>query len=97
MPSYARRSGPVPFVAKIKERSLATPETSPIEEVRPLWTTKEIGAYLVKSKNALSEFLNKTPTFPAFKIGSEWRADPEEVREWVRRQRVHTTETEAAG
>jgi hypothetical protein len=61
--------------------------------VEPLWTTKELSTYLGKSKNALSEFLNRGSDFPAFKIGSEWRADPEEVKAWVRRQRAKDAET----
>ena len=79
------KSGPVSFAARLK---LATPEKTAPLPVEPLWTTKELGAYLGKGKNALSEFLNRAVGFPAFKIGSEWRAEPEEVKAWVRRQRV---------
>jgi hypothetical protein len=79
-----QKAGPVSFAARMKP---TTPErtSAPVE---PLWTTKELGTYLRKGKNALSEFLNTASDFPAFKIGSEWRADPEEVKAWVRRQRV---------
>jgi hypothetical protein len=78
------KSGPVSLAARLKP---ATPEKTQAP-VEPLWTTKELGAYLGKGKNALSEFLNRAQDFPAFKIGSEWRADPEEIKAWVRRQRV---------
>ena len=78
------KSGPVSFAARLKP---TTPERT-LTPVEPLWTSKQLGAYLGKGKNALSEFLNRAMDFPAFKIGSEWRADPEEIKAWVRRQRI---------
>jgi hypothetical protein len=90
--SIKRKSGPVSFAARVTKGPVklqtSTAALTPAVDVEPLWTTKELGRYLQKSKNTLSDFLNRTSGFLAFKIGSEWRADPEEVKAWVRRQRV---------
>lgn len=85
--SIKSRRGPIPLVARFKVAPENIQEAATVA-IQALWTSRGLRTYLVKSVNGLSDFLNNNEDFPAFKVGAEWRADPDEVKAWVRRQRV---------
>lgn len=95
MSSPIKKTGPVSFAAKVKssrKRKTDDADSARVEAVEPLWTSRELARYLgTTGKNGLTEFLKRTPDFPAFKIGSEWRADPAAVRGWVQRRTLKAT------
>lgn len=51
-----------------------------------LWTPQEVRQYLKISYRQFLKFTATDPTFPAHKIGGQWRIDPDELKAWVAAQ-----------
>jgi excisionase family DNA binding protein len=56
-----------------------------------LMTVKEVAALLRVSPQTLYKMLEQG-TIPAVKVGSQWRFDRDEVREWIRNGRSRSSE-----
>ena len=53
-----------------------------------LWTPQEVCGYLKISYRQFLKFTTTDPTFPARKIGGQWRMDPDELKAWVSEQQT---------
>src|SRR6266496_2440555 len=53
-----------------------------------LITVKEVANYLVVTERTVYRLI-KDPTFPAFKVGGQWRFKMEMIDDWMRRDRAH--------
>src|SRR6266496_2628849 len=53
-----------------------------------LLTVKEVATYLVVTERTVYRLI-KDPTFPAFKVGGQWRFKMEMIDDWMRRDRAH--------
>lgn len=53
-----------------------------------LWTPQEACQYLKISYRQFLKFTATDPTFPACKIGGQWRIDPDELKRWVSEQQT---------
>lgn len=54
--------------------------------MKPLLKSAEIMDYLDIGRRKFQELVNEDNTFPARKLGGEWRVDPDELKEWFRNQ-----------
>ena len=52
-----------------------------------LITVKEVANYLVVTERTVYRLI-KDPTFPAFKVGGQWRFKMELIDDWMRRDRA---------
>lgn len=55
-------------------------------------TVKEVAALLRVSPQTLYKMLEHR-SIPAVKVGSQWRFDRDQIREWIRRQSEGSSET----
>ncbi len=53
-----------------------------------LWTPQEVCKHLKISYRQFLKFTAMDPTFPARKIGGQWRLDPDELKRWVSDQQA---------
>jgi excisionase family DNA binding protein len=56
-----------------------------------LMTVKEVAALLRVSPQTLYKMLEQG-SIPAVKVGSQWRFDRDEIREWIRNGRSRSSE-----
>lgn len=54
--------------------------------MKPLLNSEQICQYLNISYRRFIRYTQEDITFPARKLGGEWKADPDEVREWFKSQ-----------
>lgn len=50
--------------------------------MKPLLNSEEVCEYLGISYGRFLQYTREDSTFPARKMGGEWRADPDELRDW---------------
>ena len=56
------------------------------KEVEKLWDSKQLAEYLGLSISHIRRLLCRGQ-IPGFKIGGVWRFDPDEIREWLEKDR----------
>jgi excisionase family DNA binding protein len=59
-----------------------------------LLTVKEVAAYLVVTERTVYRLI-KDPSFPAFKVGGQWRFKIDLIDEWMRRDRGYRLPSES--
>jgi excisionase family DNA binding protein len=61
--------------------------TSKDEELKgKLLTVKEVASYLVVTERTVYRLI-KDPTFPAYKVGGQWRFKVDLIDDWMRKDR----------
>lgn len=58
-------------------------------------TVKEVAALLRVSPQTLYKMLEQR-SIPAVKVGSQWRFDRDQIKEWIRKQSGAPAETEGS-
>lgn len=54
--------------------------------MKSLLNSEQICQYLNISYNRFLQYTREDPTFPARKLGGEWKADPDELKSWFQAQ-----------
>jgi hypothetical protein len=54
--------------------------------MKPLLNSDQICEYLNISYGRFLHYTREDSTFPARKLGGEWKADPDELQEWFKSQ-----------